>query len=89
MSPLEAAKKLARLPGPEYHVDHCAACLQRINEANHLGVRPHAPNCPVLMWPKIVAALEAAQAAVDAPMVLIEEHIEALSRALSGGESPK
>lgn len=63
MSPLEAAKKLAGietwygLGGDGY----CIACDEYIGTSNG----SHAPDCPTLAMPRIVAALEAAERVTD------------------------
>lgn len=60
MSLIEDARRLAAQSVHEpYAGDHCVFCAGRRNVDDHL------PHCPWLSMPRIVAALEAAQAVVD------------------------
>ena len=55
MSVLDDARRIAEAGAPEYGGD-CVLCRQRIDGDAYEG---HAPDCPWLSLPRIVAALEA------------------------------
>ena len=55
MSPLEAARRLS-----EIRIGHCHGCGAMVWAGGE-----HADNCPMLLLPQIVAALEAAERVAD------------------------
>lgn len=61
MTPLDAARRLAEYTTRQRRMI-CMICKQPFAE----GERGHAPDCPLLAMPRIVAALEAAQKLVRA-----------------------
>jgi hypothetical protein len=85
MTPLEAAKALAAA-NPFDGGWACSFCGMPDGTRSGFG-RMHEPDCPWLAMPQIVVALEVAEQTVEAPMVMIEEHLAALKRVLKG-ETP-
>jgi mono/diheme cytochrome c family protein len=63
VTPKEAARRLIRV-GPPVYDTICLACHTPI-ETFDGGELPHAPDCPWLQMPKILAALEAAEQVVS------------------------
>ncbi len=89
MTPLEAARKMAETCPtfePEPGVVHCAVC--------YAYLPTHAPDCPWLAMPQIVAALEAAEHLTEAwqgsvdnfPMLEVLERVKGLAGTLKGNQ---